>query len=1244
MVTRNGTGAAAIVAELDNIEEIRVNTLQVTSPGGQSGGTNGGDTIQVIGSFTGTSLNFSTITIDGSSGDDTVDMTALASAHRIVFRSNGGHDTIVGTLRPQDVIELPAGSNRADYVTTAGANGMTTLSNGSHTVTFSAAGGMPRIAVEAGADGGEGEGVTGAFAYTAADIAGLEALVRGQRPDNAGDDDVPTGYRELSGHGNNLDHPTWGSADQAFIRLTQARYGEPDANGNRAINPIFDGLDARTISNILGTQEAGLPKAGNDANIFFMAMGQYIDHGLDFLPKGGNGSIVIGAPGGGAPGSNNPADLTRGTVLGLDADGIPQHKNQTSPYIDQNQAYGSNAMVGQFLRESDGAQGVGMRLLAGAPDPSNPAFNLLPTLRELVNHHWQADTIFEGPNGPISFRTYYTNFALSEGVTGTLFNTETGAFDPQVLTKLVGDFMGSGHPLLLDTNPFISVLDHFVAGDGRANENFALTSIHTIWARNHNYHVEKLLESGFQGTPEQVFQAAKMVNEAEYQRVVFDEYLETLIGGLRSDGTHGFEAYDPSVDAAISHEFAAAVFRFGHSLIGQTLNVKDADGETVPVSLFDAFLNPSNDPSVFTGPLPPGYVPQPGYAQYGVGGIIGGTIEQAAEDVDFNIVDAVRNDLVRIRADLFAFNVARGWDVGLGTLNQIRADLAASTNPYIRDAVGFAGGDLSPYASWEDFQARNGLSDAVIGQFRQAYPDLVLAAADIAAFRAINGDIAIAMQADGTGVVKGIDRLDLWVGGLAEKHINGGVVGQTFWVVLHEQFDRLQDGDRFYYLERFDNFDFYENFVDGQEFSDIIARNTGLTVLPEHIFEVSDEDGPGTEPGDDDDDDGATDPVGGGEDGEDDDGPTDPVGGGDDDDDDDDDGVTDPVGDGEGDDDDDGEGDGDGTTDPVGGGDDGEDDGEDGPGTDPGTNPPVNHPPGVIAGGPSGDVLNGTAGADTILGLDGDDNILAGGGADVVRAGAGNDFVDAGEGRDVVFAGDGDDDVLAGGGADMVYGDGGNDRILAGAGNDLVTAGAGRDTVIGGEGDDLLVAETGDGDDTYWGDEMGGGLGSDTLDMAAITANIAVNLGTGLAGRGSATSTQSGRDVLWGVENVVTGSGDDDITASEAVNVMDGGEGSDTYRFGSAAAANGDTIESFQPGDKIDFSAIDADAGLAGNQAFTLASGAAFTGVGQLLVTQETRDDGDYVVVQGNTAGDASPEFKLSIKGNTAPTAADFTL
>ena len=100
-----------------------------------NGGRSAGDTIIVIGNFNlpNTSLNFSTITIDGNVGDDTVDISALSSAHRIVFRSNGGNDTIIGTLRPQDVIELPNGGTADDYVQTV-ANGVTTLTNGNHSI------------------------------------------------------------------------------------------------------------------------------------------------------------------------------------------------------------------------------------------------------------------------------------------------------------------------------------------------------------------------------------------------------------------------------------------------------------------------------------------------------------------------------------------------------------------------------------------------------------------------------------------------------------------------------------------------------------------------------------------------------------------------------------------------------------------------------------------------------------------------------------------------------------------------------------------------------------------------------------------------------------------------------------------------------------------------------------------------------------------------------------------------------
>jgi Ca2+-binding RTX toxin-like protein len=1224
VITRNGN----VIAELDNIEEITINTGQGT------------DTVQAVGDFSPTSLSFSTITINGESGNDTVDISSLQSAHRIVFRSNGGNDTIVGTLRPQDVIELAQGTSLADYTSTTNANGTTTLSNGTHSITFASAG-VPVVREE-------GELPRGAFEITQRDLEGLKRLVNGQLPFNDDDDaEGALGPRTITGAGNNEDDPSLGASDTPFIRLTEARYGAYDpAINNRAINPIFEGLDARAISNILGSQEAGLPKASNEANIFFMSFGQYFDHGLDFIPKNAaNGTVQIGAPGIGAPGQGNPADLTRGEVHAIGADGVPQHLNKTTAFVDQNQAYGSHGLVTQFLREGDGNGGLTANLLKGAPDPSNPDFNLLPTLREAIQHHWANNTLFVDPSlpgGQIHFRDYYSNYPVSETVTGDLIDA-AGGFDPQVLAKLANNFMNSGQALLLDSNPFINALDHYVTGDGRANENFALTSMHTIWARNHNYHAEQLKEAGFDGTEQELFEAAKVINEAEYQRVVFTEFADMLLGGMRGLGDHGNNGYNPDADPGISHEFAAAVYRVGHSLIGQTLTVLDENGQPKQVALFDAFLNPSNDPDVFNAPLSQlaqyGYVPQPGYEQYGVNPILAGIAGQAAEQVDFNIVDAVRNDLVRIQADLFSFNVARGRDVGLGTLNQIRADLAASQNSYIAEAVGYAG-DMSPYTSWEDFQARNGLSNAVIAQFKQAYPDLVLNTPEkLAAFVAANPDIALVNG----NTVKGIDRVDLWVGGLAETHINGGVVGQTFWVVLHEQFDRLQEADRFYYKDRLEAFDFYDDFIDGQEFSDIVARVTGLDGLDEQIFEVNDEDGAGND--DDEDEDEDDDGVGNGDDDEDDeDDDEDDTGSGDDDEDDEDDTGSGDDGDddeddeddtGSGDDDDEDEDDEDDEDDDGAGS--GDDDDVDDCGCDDedDTGTPAPNPSGgaVRTGTGQTDVLIGTAGADSIIGLGGDDVLTGEAGDDNIVAGEGADFVDAGAGTDTVFLGAGDDHGFGGEGNDALYGEAGADRIFGGAGNDRLEGGAGDDIVVGGAGNDLFIAALGDGNDSYHGDDLAGGTGIDTLDMSVATAAITVDLGSGLLGRGSAVSVQIGHDTLWGIENVATGSGNDTITASNAVNVIEGGAGNDVFRFNDAQAADGDTILDFEPGDRLDLAGIDANAGLAGNQSFTLVNGPAFTGSAQLMVTYETRADGDYTVVSGNTGGDQEADFQISLKG-----------
>ena len=102
VITRGGTGFGNVIAELTEIEEIRINGIDPAGTGGSAGP---GDTFAIIGDFSNTSLRLNTIAIEGSDANDTIDISALTSDHRVVFKSNGGTDTFVGTPRPQDVVE-----------------------------------------------------------------------------------------------------------------------------------------------------------------------------------------------------------------------------------------------------------------------------------------------------------------------------------------------------------------------------------------------------------------------------------------------------------------------------------------------------------------------------------------------------------------------------------------------------------------------------------------------------------------------------------------------------------------------------------------------------------------------------------------------------------------------------------------------------------------------------------------------------------------------------------------------------------------------------------------------------------------------------------------------------------------------------------------------------------------------------------------------------------------------------------
>lgn len=273
----------------------------------------------------------------------------------------------------------------------------------------------------------------------------------------------------------------------------------------------------------------------------------------------------------------------------------------------------------------------------------------------------------------------------------------------------------------------------------------------------------------------------------------------------------------------------------------------------------------------------------------------------------------------------------------------------------------------------------------------------------------------------------------------------------------------------------------------------------------------------------------------------------------------------------------------------------------------------------VGVGGLTNDVLSGGAGDDTLLGLDGNDSLAGGDGDDQIFGGAGDDVALGNDGNDTIFADAGDDTVMGGKGADSIFGGDGNDRIFGEQGRDVIDAGHGNDTIH---------ASLNDGDDV-----INGGGGSDTLDFQAITAALTVTLDAN--GSGTATSAQTGLDVLSSIENIKGGAGADVFKIfSVTANVLDGGAGNDTFIFTSAAAADGDTIEGFSPGDTIDLRPFMLP--LADDD--FLGSGATFSASGQVRLTI----DGNDTLVEGNSDDDAAADFAIRIVGRIGLTGNDF--
>ncbi len=112
-------------------------------------------------------------------------------------------------------------------------------------------------------------------------------------------------------------------------------------------------------------------------------------------------------------------------------------------------------------------------------------------------------------------------------------------------------------------------------------------------------------------------------------------------------------------------------------------------------------------------------------------------------------------------------------------------------------------------------------------------------------------------------------------------------------------------------------------------------------------------------------------------------------------------------------------------------------------------------------GGDGNDVIEGNGGDDVALGGDGNDIITDLDGADVLKGGPGNDAIDGGIGDDILMGGDGQDFINGGANDNETFAGPGNDFVIAGQGADAVFGDGGDDWIQGGTGQDLLQGDHG---------------------------------------------------------------------------------------------------------------------------------------------------------------------------------------
>jgi hypothetical protein len=588
-------------------------------------------------------------------------------------------------------------------------------------------------------------------------LGALAALFFFTRKDDDGS--RQSAVRSLDGSGNNIDHPEWGRMGRPYLRVAKPNYAD-------GIARMAHGPSPRYISNRIFNDLGQNLLSERNVSQWGWVWGQFLDHTFGLRDERPGESTPIGFA------SSDPDERFRDDLHKIDfartratpgtGTTTPRQETNTVPsYIDAFAIYGGTAGRLEWLRDG--------------PVDGTLADNKA--------------TLFL-PGG-------YLPQANARG-------------NPRKAPAM--DLMGPlvGHPA-----------SAIVSGDVRANENIGLTSVHTLFAREHNRIVSQLPPTLSEAAK---FQIARRVVGAEQQYITYQEFLPAL--GIYLPPYRG---YDPNVNPTLSNEFATVGYRV-HSMVHGEFE-PEVPASTYRQSRLAAFsasgvaVEREGDEVTLVVPLGLAYGNPRLLQSIGLGPFLRGLGEERQYKNDEQIDDSMRSVLFQIPKpgsrdpskcgtpvvqpgcfsvvqDLGAIDIQRGRDHGMPYYNEMR--IAYGLKPK-RSYTAITGESTSRFPATGLVSARRPIDDPASLRFTRlldAEGDVVPPNTEEAREEVVEATRRTSLAARLRAIygAGNINKVDAFVGMLAEPHVPGTEFGELQLAMWQRQFEALRDGDRFFYL------------------------------------------------------------------------------------------------------------------------------------------------------------------------------------------------------------------------------------------------------------------------------------------------------------------------------------------------------------------------------------------------------------------------------------------------------------